>query len=167
MADFTNMFANAFKKHDDMTGVQVNKSQTQILDINSLGSMPKVDAVSATPENNAVQKAYEKSKYPELAGKAKLVERKEAEARYKSILDSITREEFDSLNYLQKQGGYIVIEKSILKSLGETGESLHTERLEEWGLTKRDKIDSDLIQFTIKSQGKRILRDLKKITGVE
>jgi len=132
-----------------------------------IGHFPKKDAVSAIPENDAIQKAYEKSKYPEKAGRKKFEEKEALEKAYQDILHSITKDEFDSLNYLVKNGGYVCLDKTVLKSIGEAGESLHISRLEEWELVKRDRVDSDLIQFTIKSQGKRIVSEMKRLTGVE
>ena len=161
MGDFTNMFASAFAKHDAIAGNQVNKSQAQILDINMLDSMPKRDAGSALPENNSVQKAYEKSKYPELAGKAKLVERKAEEARYNKFIKSLTEGEYKNLKLLSK-GENLIFEINALKSLGEQDINLETSRLESFGLIKREKFD-DIIEFRLLNKGRDTLRKFEQL----
>lgn len=161
MPDYTKFFTEAFAKHDELVGAS-QRPQAQILDINNLPI--------ATPRNmqgssDVIQKSYEASLHPEKAAMRLFAERKSAEESYNNILKSITEEEFNNLNYLIKNGGYITVPVAMLKSMGEEGETMNTERLEGWGLMKRDKVDSEIIQFTVKSLGRKVVADVLKIMG--
>ena len=151
MPDFTSLFAKSFAKYDEMKGAGV--------------SVPHVrqEKVQLTEESDAIQKAYENSLHPERIGKKNFAEKQKVEAFYKSMLESITEDEYKNLVYLKSHDGRIIMTRDMLKSIGEAGEELSTDRLENWGLIKRDKIEDDLFEFRIKSLGKRVLSDINKI----
>lgn len=156
MPDFTSFFAEAFNKYDRITGGGKNPSAN--VDINNLRP-----SQSMPGDDDRLQRSYEKSLHPEDSGYVKYKAKKDKEAFYKSILTSITLEEFDNLKHLISAGGYLVLTTESLKSMGEEGEVLHTDRLEQWGLMKRDKIEDGLIQFTIKSMGRQVVRDMQRL----
>ena len=167
--DLTKFFNEAFDKHDKMTGNNVQKSQAEIIDINQLQSLQlnsQQNNQNWKKPEDVYEKSYKESLYPEKQGLKKYQNKKEEEEFYNNILKSITEDEYNNLKFLIKNGGYIVVSPQLLKSMGEQGEDLNLERLEYWQLVKRDKIDSESIQITIKSIGKKVVRDIEKILGV-
>lgn len=166
--DLTKFFSDSFSKYDNLAGGNIQKSQgTQILDVNMLGvnqNTPQQTQVWKKPED-MYEKSYKESLYPEKQGWKAYQNKKQTEDVYNNILKSITEDEYNNLKYFIKNGGYVVISPEILKSMGERGEDPGLMRLEEWGLVKRDKIDSETIQITIKSMGKKVVSDIEKILG--
>ena len=98
--------------------------------------------------------------YPEKAG-ARIREAKlKKENEYKNFLKSLTDGEINNLRLLKRKSS-IVIDRAVLKSVGENGDDIEMDRLEQYGLIKRELIPDDgLIEFRITSKGRQIYEDL-------
>jgi hypothetical protein len=143
MPDLTNLFSTVFAKADQIQKSGGEWTPTKI-----------------TPESNALSDAHNSSLYPEKTGKKKHEEKLKAQKEYEEFLKTITEDEYGNLVYLAKDR--LLISKSQLIAIGESGEELHMERLEKAGCAKRELID-DMIEIHITSFGRKVLREIQRM----
>jgi hypothetical protein len=148
MADLSSKFQELFAKSDAM---KHNRNE----DFSNFGS-PKIAIETGSPRSSS----YQKSLYPEEAGRSIREKKIKAQEDYEEFVNSMTEDEVNSLMFLQNKK-QIVIDKKVLKSMGEQGSSLGIERLEQNGLIKRELIQDDgLITFRLSTLGHRVMRDI-------
>jgi hypothetical protein len=153
MPDLTKLFENAFGKHE------LIKS----------GKIASIDEAVNTPtkimkESTEALDAHNASLHPERIGRKKREAELKAKQEYEDFVKSITEDEYNNLLLLSRDRW--ILSKSQLIAIGEAGEDLGTERLENMNCIKREKVpDDDLFQFSITGYGRKILRDLNQRLG--
>lgn len=151
MPDLSQKFQELFFKSD----ILQNRPQ-------QIQQQPFVKSIPINQKENLQDESYNRSLYPEEVGKKIREQKLKAQSDYEDFIESLTEDEINSLMFLRSKQQFVV-DKKVLKSMGENGESLGIERMEKNGLIKRELIPDDgLISFRLSTQGHRVLRTLNR-----
>ena len=152
MADLTKMMENAFGKYELVKSGKVSLQEV---------TNNHITVSKASTESLGMADSHNASLYPERIGRKRREEKEKSQHEQESFINSITEAEYTNLVILSRDR--IMLSKDQLISMGENGEDLETERLENAGCIKREKIpDDDLIQFNITGKGRQLLNELNK-----
>ena len=151
MVDLTKIFEGAFAKFD----VVKSQGSTSVLEGNNTST-------KIMPENYDAINTRNAALYPEKIGERRREEKLKSQNEYEDFIKSISEDEYNNLVVLARDR--VIFNKEQLIAMGESGESLNTERLEKAQCIKRELID-DMIEMRITGAGRRLLTELNKRIG--